>query len=433
MTITKDRQTAPGEISRTSSRISRFFMHFLMPVAALACGALITVYLLNTGPQAKPAKRPPIATLVEVQQLKSAPQQTKVSAMGEIIPAKEVEIKPQVSGEIINTSDDFQLGGYFHAGEELLKIDRTNYELVLRQLESDLATAESDLALEMGNQRIAEREITLLDEKVSNEERNLILRKPQLLKLQALRDDVLARLSKAKLDLERTTIKAPFNGVVAEKMVDIGAMASESAALAKIVGTDAFWLQLTLPVEQLRWLKIPNNTTENGSNVTIYPQGSPSPSLARSGKVVRLIAALEDQGRMAQLLVRIDDPLSLKEENRNKPKLLLGSYVRAEIEGITIDSGYRIDRSNLHDSNTVWLMNDEGKLDIRAVEVSYRGQDSIIVSSGIRDGESLVVSPLSSPVAGTALRLDDEQSSAKEQIARKDGAGTEQRRVNRVN
>ena len=428
-----DLQTAPGEVSRTPSRLSRFFMHFLMPAAALACGALITVYLLNTGPQAKPAKRPPTAVLVEVQQLRAAPQQTMVSAMGEIIPAKEVEIKPQVSGKIISTSDDFQLGGYFGVGAELLKIDRTDYELVLQQLESDLATAESDLALEMGNQRIAEREITLLDEEVSSEERSLILRKPQLLKLQAIRDDVLARLRKAKLDLERTVIKAPFNGVVAEKNVDIGAMASESASLATIVGTDAFWLQLTLPVEQLRWLKIPNNTSEKGSNVTIYPQGSSSHSLARSGEVVRLAAALEDQGRMAQLLVRIDDPLSLKEENRNKPKLLLGSYVRAEIEGITIDSGYRIDRSNLHDANTVWLMDEEGKLDIRPVEVLYRGQDSVIVSRGIDDGESLVISPLSSPVAGTALKLHEEQRSAKEQVARKDGDAAEQRRMNRVN
>ncbi len=427
------KQQTPGEIHHTPSRFSRFFMHFLMPSAALVCGVLITVYLLKTGPQAKPAKRPPTAILVEVQQLSSGPQQTIISAMGEIVPAKEIEIKPQVSGEIVKTSDDFQLGGYFHAGEELLKIDRTDYELVLRQLESDVATAESDLALEMGNQRIAEHEITLLDEKVSTEERNLILRKPQLLKLQALRDDALARLSQAKLDLQRTAIKAPFNGVVAEKLVDVGAMVSQSAVLAKIVGTDAFWLKLALPVEQLRWLKIPNNTTENGSNVTIYPQGSNVPSLTRTGKVVRLIASLEDQGRMAQLLVRIDDPLSLKEENRKKPQLLLGSYVRAEIEGITIDAGYRIDRSTLHDANTVWLMDDEGKLDIRPVEVNYRGQDSVIVSGGLRDGENLVVSPLPSPVDGIALRLNDEHNSANKQIAKKNGSKKSSQRISHVN
>ena len=92
MNIHKEQQTRPGEIRRAPSRLSRFIMHFLMPAAALTCGVLITVYLLNTGPQAKPVKRAPTAILVEVQQLKSSPQQTIVNAMGEIIPAKEVEI-----------------------------------------------------------------------------------------------------------------------------------------------------------------------------------------------------------------------------------------------------------------------------------------------------------------------------------------------------
>ena len=433
MDIRKERQKLPGEIKRAPSRLSRFIMHFLMPTAALACGVLITVYLLNTGPQAKPVKRVPAALLVEVQELRSTPQQVIVKAMGEVVPAKEVEIKPQVSGKVTRISSDFQLGGYFKVGEELLNIDRTDYELVLQQLKSDVAAAESDLTLEMGNQRIAEREFTILGEKVSNEEKELILRKPQLMKLQALRADALSRLGQAKIDLERTTIKAPFNGVVAEKNVDIGAMVSESTAIAKIVGTDVFWLRLTLPVDQLKWLSIPDNSAENGSSVTIYPQGSSSPFQIRTGEVVRLIAALEEQGRMAQLLVRIDDPLSLKKENRNKPQLLLGSYVRAEIEGITIASGYMIDRSNLHDSDTVWLMDNEARLDIRPVEVSYRGQDSVIVSSGLRDGEKLVTSALSSPITGTALRISEEQSSVNERIAKKDSAVVDQRGMNNVN
>lgn len=433
MNIRKEQQKVPGEISRPANRISRFIMHFIMPAAALACGVLITVYLLKTGPQAKPGKRTPAATLVEIQKLRAEPQQTLISAMGEIIPARKIDIKPQINGEIITTSEEFQLGGYFRTGEEILAIDRTDYELILRQLESDVAKAESDLALEMGNQRIAEREYTLLGEEVSSEEKNLILRKPQLAKLRAVRDDALARLSQARLNLDRTTIRAPFNGVIAEKQVDIGAKVGESTTLATIVGTDTFWLRLTLPVEQLQWLNIPGSSTGNGANVTIFPQGSTSTSYSRSGQVVRLIAALEDQGRMAQLLVRIDDPLSLKNENLNKPQLLLGSYVRAEIEGISIDSGYRIARSNLHDGNTVWLMNDEGKLDIRQVEVSYRGRDTVIVKSGISNDENLVVSTLAAPITGTPLRLIEDSNAVEERIAGKDDAEAGKGGKTRVN
>ncbi len=105
--------------------------------------------------------------------------------MGEIIPAREVEIKPRVSGEIIEVSNEFLPGGFFSANQIMVSIDHTDYELVVRQLESDVAKTESDLAMEMGNQRIAQRELTLLGEKVSKEEEALILRKPQLEKLYA--------------------------------------------------------------------------------------------------------------------------------------------------------------------------------------------------------------------------------------------------------
>jgi len=407
----------PGQIDRSPSKLQRFFMHFLMPVAALSCGVLITFYLLKTGPEVRPTKRAPNAILVEVQKLASAPQQTRISGMGEIIPEREIEIKPQVSGEIVSISERFQLGSFFNENEEILSIDRTDYALVLQQLESELAKAESDLDLEMGNQRIAEREFALLGEEVSDQEKSLILRKPQLNRLKAIRDSVQAQLDQARLDLERTSIRAPFNGVIAAKMVDKGAKVSTSSPIAELIGTDSFWLKLTLPVDKLQWLKIPGRSGEGGSEVTIYPQESTTAKDARKGRVVRLLASLEEQGRMAQLLVKIDDPLSTRGDNRGKPQLLLGSYVRAEIEGVTINSGFTIDRANLHDGNTVWLMDDNGTLDIREVDVSFRGRDSVIITGGLSEGENLVISTLPSPIEGIQLRRDDDTSSSEKRVA----------------
>lgn len=433
MSNSREKQVAPGEIQRKPRRLSRFVINIAMPLAALACAILITGHLIKTGPKANPSRKPPTAAVVEVQPISSGPQRTVVSGMGEIVAAKEIELKPQVNGEITDISAAFQPGGSFLIGDELVRLEKTDYELIIKQLKSDLAAAESELALEMGNQRIAEREFSLLGEEVSTEEKSLILRQPQLIKNKASRDDVLARLSQAELDLQRTVVKAPFNGVVAEKMVDIGAMVGETSPLARIVGTDAFWLKLTLPAEKLRWLKIPDAQSEDGSRVIIHPQGSTMSSPTRVGEVVRLLVSLEDQGRMAQLLIKVDDPLSLREENRGKPKLLLGSYVRAEVEGITIPSGFRIDRSHLRDGNTVWLMSDEGKLDIREVELIFRDQDSVIVSSGVVEGENLVVSPLSSPIAGTPLKMKDPQQSSSEKIADKKEITTGERRMSRVN
>ncbi len=414
-------QTSTGEIHRSPNRIARFFLHVLLPLIALACGIAITFYLLETKPKAKPGKRPSTAMLVEVQPVVSGPQVTIIEAMGEIIPARQVEIRPRVSGEIIQVSKEFLPGGFFSAQQSMLSIDQTDYELVVGQLESEVARVESDLAMEMGNQRIAQRELALLGEAVSNDEKALILRKPQLDKLYATKTYAESKLAQARLNLQRTEIAAPFNGIITSRMVDTGAKISESTVLATIVGTDAFWLQLSLPAEQLKWVKIPSSSDEEGSSVKIFSQGGTS-SDHRIGKVIRLSAALEEQGRMAQLLVQVEDPLCLTDEHRDKPKLLLGSYVRAEIEGITIASGVRLDRSHIHEGNSVWLMDSKGLLDIRQVEVIFRGRNQVIVNGGMKDAERLVTSTLSSPIAGIPLRLqqnDDAPGQQQEMAAGK--------------
>lgn len=407
-------QTSTGEIHRSPNRIARFFLHVLLPLIALACGIAITFYLLETKPKAKPGKRPSTAMLVEVQKVVSGPQVTILEAMGEIIPARQIEIRPRVSGEISQVSKEFLPGGFFSTNQPMLSIDRTDYDLIVSQLESEVARVESDLALEMGNQRIAQRELALLGEEVSADEKALILRKPQLDKLYATKTFAESKLSQARLNLERTDIAAPFNGIITSRMVDTGAKISESTILATLVGTDAFWLQLTLPEEQLQWVKIPSNSDEEGSTVKIFSQGSTGGSY-RTGQVIRLSAALEEQGRMAQLLVRVEDPLCLKSENRDKPKLLLGSYVRAEIDGITIASGVRLNRSHIHEGNSVWLMDNKGLLDIRQVDVIFRGRNHVIVNGGMKDAERLVTSALSSPVAGIPLRLQQDNAAADQQ------------------
>lgn len=395
-----------AEHSTGQSRLAGVLRHILLPLTIVACGGAITWYLLNNSPEAQPRKQPPSATLVEVKSIVSGPQKTFISGMGEVIPAREIQLRPRVSGEVIAIADDFIPGGFFAADELLLQIDPADYRLIIRQLESEVARVESDIAVEMGNQRIARREYALLDEAVSNEEKELILRKPQLEKLLAARELAQAQLAQAKLDLQRTEIAAPFNCVIGSREIDIGARVNESTVLAQLVGSDAFWLQVTLPVEQLQWLIIPARSDEQGSLARIYSQGAERGGdlRIRYGRVIRLAASLEEQGRMAQLLIRVEDPLSRLAENREKPQLLLGSYVRAELEGVTIDAAFSLDRAHLHEGNTVWLMSENATLEIREVEIVFRDRERVIVTAGLRDGDRLITSTLVSPVSGIPLQ-----------------------------
>lgn len=110
---------------------------------------------------------------------------------------------------------------------------------------------------------------------------------------------------------------------------------------------------------------------------------------------------------MAKLLIEVSDPLALQTSTKQQPALLLGSYVRVEIAGANLPHAAAIERDLIHDGSHVWIMDDQGTLDIRSVEIAFRGPDKVLITSGIRDGDLLVTSNLPSPIQGMLLRLKD--------------------------
>lgn len=405
MLPSQNNQTAD---SRKSRRRPARVLRFLLPLLVLGIGLALSLWLLETGPQAKPKPKARNATLVDVRPIVFGPQKTAISAMGTVKPSLEVNLKPQVSGEITEVAGNFLPGGHFRRGETLLKIDPTDYRLAVRQLASDVARVGSELQMEQGNQLVARKEYELLGETVSEEEKALMLRQPQLDTLHASLEAAQARLEQARIDLKRTEIAAPFNAMVQSREVNIGTRVSEGTALAMLIGTDVYWVEVSVPVSQLRWIKIPQAEGEEGSPVRVYDQAAWGSEAFREGKVIRLAAALEEQGRMARLLVEVPDPLALQPKNAGRPKMLIDSYVRVEIEGRDLPSAAVIDRELIRDGDTLWIMDKEGRLDIRAIDIAFRGRDYVLVTAGVADGERLVVSALSTPVPGMPLRLQEE-------------------------
>lgn len=407
----------PGAVAVSGPRrwLTRVILRTLVPVAVLAAGAAVALWLMETGPQAKPRPQARNATLVAVSTVDYGPQQTVVSGMGTVAAARNVELKPRVNGEIIELNRNLVPGGHFRKGETMLKIDPTDYRLAVRQLATDVAKAESDLQLEQGNQLVAQKEYKLLGETVSNEEKALMLRRPQLENLRATLEAARAKLEQARIDLARTEIKAPFNAVVQSRAVNIGTRADESSVLATLVGTDAYWVEVSVPVSQLRWIRIPQTDGDQGSLVRVFDSAAWGDGVFRQGRVIRLEAGLEEQGRMARLLVRVEDPLGLKPGSAGQPRMLIGSYVRVEIEGQAVASAAAIKREFIRNGNSVWVMNSKGGLDIRPVKIAFRGTDRLLITGGIDPGERLVTTDLASPVAGMPLctaNTTDGQSTA---------------------
>lgn len=383
-----------------------------LPVVVLAAGGALAVGLIETAPKAK--RKPPArqARLVEVEPVRFTKQKTVVNAMGTVQPSRDVELRPRINGEIIKVSDEFIPGGRFREGEMLLEIDPTDFELAVRQRESDVAQARSELALEQGQQTVAKREFELLGETIKDEDRALVLRQPQLEQVRARLQAAEAALAQAKLNLERTAVRAPFNALIRTRLVNVGMQVTTVSPLATLTGTDTFWIEVTVPVDQLKWIRIPRSRDEAGSAVRVFNEAAWGQTAYREGHVIRLLSDLEKEGRMARLLIAVQDPMAIQPANDGQPKLLLGDYVRVDIEGIELDAVAAVDRTLVRDGNTIWVMNEKDQLEIRPIQVVFRGRDQLFIRDSLRDGERLVVTDLAAPVVGMPLRIQGDANPA---------------------
>ncbi|MGB2808163.1 MAG: efflux RND transporter periplasmic adaptor subunit [Sedimentisphaerales bacterium] len=387
-------------------------LKILLSVLIVTGAIAIYRHQINTSPRAGRKKPPRQAKLVQVIPVRKDNCATTVKGNGLVIPAREVTLHPQVIGQIVEVSPDVVPGGFVKAGQKLMVIDHRDYEIQVRQRQSEVAKAVKDLKVEQGNQAVAKQEYEILGEVITDEDRELVLREPQLLSAQAAQESAQAALEKAKLDLARCDIVVPFNAVIQQKHTDLGASVSINSQLVTLIGTDEAWIEAKVFSDQLKWLDIPKGNGDLGANVTIRNTGVWGEDRFRTGRVLCLLGELETQGRLARLLVTVDDPFCLKPQNLNLPQLLMGSYISAEVEGRTLSDVFPIKRSHLRDNDTVWIMDDGGQLEIRQVHIVFRGPDRVYVTEGLTENEKLVVTDIAAPVAGMPLRVDgaEEQS-----------------------
>jgi RND family efflux transporter MFP subunit len=370
-------------------------------IITLACISLIAVAVIGavlfikTAPKAERKRPPKIAPLVETQHLKASNQTVVLKLTGTVVPAEDIVLRARVGGEIVAIAPDFIDGGRLDEGTQAVRIDPVDYKLALADAESRLEKARFDYKLELGRQDVAKREWELLkSDDASEMEKELALRIPHLAASKAALEAAESSLEKARLNLERTRVHVPFDAIVLERRVNIGSQASPQDALARLAGTESYWVQVSIPVDRLGWVNIPGSTARVISNS----------GAVREGTVIMLLGDLEEKGRMARLLVEVGDPLCRLPENAGKKPLLIGEYVRVEISGRRLEQVYTIPRYALRENSSLWLTKDE-KLDIRKVDILWRDADQVIVRDGLADGERLIISDLTTPVQGMDVSI----------------------------
>lgn len=373
----------------------------------LLAGALVTLLIFSTEPTAQQeGATKQTAMLVEVVAAEYGNFEPMIPATGSVRAVEDVMLSPVVGGPVVRRSPAFVPGGFVKKGELLLQIDPSDYRNILELRRSEHMQAQTDLNMEMGRQQVARQDLALVGgDTLSPEEQELVLRKPQLEAVAARVKATQAAVNQAQLDLSRTSIRAPFDAHILTQNVTTGSQVAAGADLGRLVGTDFYWVELTLPVAQLQWLTFPDAQNPEGSKVKIMNRSAWKDGTYREGRLYGQVGALDSQTRLATVLVQVEDPLAHRPENAHLPKLMIGAFVDAEIEAQTIDSVVRINREYIRTNQTVWVMR-EGTLNIRDVQVVLSDTDYAYINQGLEKGEMVVTSSLSTVAEGLALRTE---------------------------
>ncbi len=392
-------------------RAFRIVGNLVICLGILAAAGAAIVWINRTEPTAEriTATRQS-AALVETITVQRGTYAPRLVVLGTVQAAQDIVLSPRVGGQVIELSPKFVPGALLRKGEVLLRIDPADFENAVSIRQSELEQAQASLQIEQGRQNVARRELALLQGTIDETNRALVLRQPQLASIRAEVSAAEAAVERAKLDLERTTVLAPFDAQILSRSVNVGSQVSPGDELAQLVGIKEYWISAAVPVRNLQWVRFGETNDDEGSRVTIRNPDSWPPGAVRHGRVARMIGTLDQQTRLARILVTVPDPLGQASDG---PPLILDTLIQTEIEGKPIREVVRIDRELIRDSDTVWVMKDN-KLEIRETEIAFRDAEHAYVRQGLEDGDEVVVTTLATVAEGVGLRKVDDASQGRD-------------------
>jgi RND family efflux transporter MFP subunit len=265
-----------------------------------------------------------------------------------------------VSGHIVTLSDRLQPGNWVKAGERLLALAKSDYEMQVTEARSQLAQAEVDLFQEEREAVEAKenwRRSGLKGEPVSP----LVMRTPQLAAVRARLAAAKSALAHAESRLAYTEIRAPYDGVILERRVSPGASLFAGDAVATLYSTEAVEVGLHLDARQ--WAQLPDRMTDIQVRLT-----DPNGPATWKARVVRRGQRLNRESRLRTLFLRVDRPLG------QSPPLLPGNFVQAEITGKPLPNLIAVPEAALTPAGRVWFVDPENRLTSRQLQVHFHEQ-----------------------------------------------------------
>ncbi len=378
----------------------------ITPIVVLLLGGLAAWRLMEMKDDVviqKPEIKP---TLVRSMLVEAEDLSFTVETQGTVSPRLEITLISEVSGKALQVSPAMVSGGFFAKGDVLVQLDDRDYRLEVTRGEAQVAQAELALTMELAEAEIARQEWGSLGK---GEPSPLVLREPQIAEARASRSAAMASLEKAKLDLDRCRLLAPFRGRVRNKSVDQGQFVGMGSALAQIYSIEDAEVRLPLRDEELYYLDLPLHGSNNkpGSPTAQLPTVVLTANFAGvpqqwEGRIVRTAGELDAKSRMVHAIARIEDPYGRGDSQQQAP-LTVGMFVKAGIKGKTFTDVVRIPRAALRKNAKVLVMNLDAnskeksatyRLEQRPVNILRQDKQHAFINQGLAAGERICLSPL---------------------------------------
>lgn len=371
-------------------------------VAAAGGGAFTLANSAETAEKEAPTVEAPLVDIVTV---KATTRAARIVGTGTVEADRKVALSAEVTGRLTKVSDGLVVGGRVKEGDFLARIDAKAYALSVRERQSQVEQARAELELERGRGKVAAHEWKVLSKDTPNRKRSsLALREPQLKAAEVGVESAKAALDRAKYDQSRTTLRAPFNATIVDESAERGGFVSPGAAIATLVGTDAFRVRVSLPIEDLALISIPGATQTEGSKAKLVQDLGPR-RIEREGVVTRLVGELDADSRTAQVLVEVKDPL---DPPAGELPLLPGAFVSVELDGQRTQEVVGVPLEAAYEGNRVWVITEDNTVHSRTLEVVWTDANMLFAASGVEDGDRLMVTDLPIVVDGMAVRINDE-------------------------
>ncbi len=316
---------------------------------------------------------------------------------------------PEVSGRIIEISPNFREGGFFEKDEVLVHLDPLNYETAVVISESNLAQSKTALREEEVRGEQAVQSWKRLGK--AGDPSEMASRKPQLAEAQAKLRASEAEVLRAKRDLERTMVKAPFAGRIVEQSVDVGQFVSSNTQLGRAFSTDVMEVRFPLTNKQLSFVDLPeayrgDNSDERQNAPEVLISGRIGRDAGQwAGKVVRVDSLIDEASRQLFVVAEVNDPYR-RQNDRPVMPLKIGMFVDGLVKGELLENVFVLPREAVRVGGEVILINEANEIRRQKVVPIWSETDKVVIpaeGAGLKSGEVICLTPLSYPANGAKV------------------------------